>query len=79
MTQPFPLTRPRPRPRHDTRATHDTTRHAGGPVAHGFLTLSLAPFLNAEAIPRLEGTPSIFFFFIIITITIIISGGDNGR
>ncbi|ELR11545.1 MaoClike dehydratase domain containing protein [Acanthamoeba castellanii str. Neff] len=27
----------------------------GGPVAHGFLTLSLAPFLNAEAIPRLEG------------------------
>jgi len=27
----------------------------GGPVAHGFLTLSLAPFLNAEAVPRLEG------------------------
>jgi len=27
----------------------------GGPVAHGFLTLSLAPFLNAEALPRLLG------------------------
>jgi len=24
-------------------------------VAHGFLTLSLAPFLNAEALPRLLG------------------------
>jgi len=27
----------------------------GGPVAHGFLTLSLMPLLNAEAMPRIEG------------------------
>jgi hypothetical protein len=27
----------------------------GGPVAHGFLTLSLLPFLNGEASPHIKG------------------------
>jgi len=27
----------------------------GGPIAHGFLTLSLLPFLNEEAMPKPEG------------------------
>jgi acyl dehydratase len=28
----------------------------GGPIAHGFLTLSLSVFLNSEVIPKIEGT-----------------------